>query len=63
MNRNNQVILLVDDNPDDVELTLLVFRKSKILNEVVASTMVRKPSTTFMEPAPGKAAIVWPCRT
>ena len=28
-------ILLVDDNPDDVDLTLRAFRKSKIANEVV----------------------------
>ena len=34
MNRSN-IILLVEDNPDDVELTLRAFRKSKILNEIV----------------------------
>jgi two-component system, response regulator len=34
MNRNN-IILLVEDNPDDVELTLRAFRKSKVLNEIV----------------------------
>ena len=28
-------ILLVEDNPDDVELTLRAFRKSKIANEIV----------------------------
>jgi CheY-like chemotaxis protein len=28
-------ILLVEDNPDDVDLTLRAFRKNKILNEVV----------------------------
>ena len=28
-------ILLVEDNPDDIELALLAFKKSKILNEVV----------------------------
>lgn len=28
-------ILLVEDNPDDVDLTLRAFRKSKIANEVV----------------------------
>src|SRR6185295_3895350 len=30
-------ILLVEDNPDDVELTLRAFRKSKIANEVVVA--------------------------
>lgn len=30
-------ILLVDDNPDDVELTLRAFRKNHILNEVVVA--------------------------
>ena len=28
-------ILLVEDNPDDVELTLRAFRKSKIANEII----------------------------
>jgi two-component system, response regulator len=37
MNRSN-IILLVEDNPDDVELTLRAFRKSKILNEIVVVT-------------------------
>jgi two-component system, response regulator len=36
MNRNN-IILLVEDNPDDVELTLRAFRKSKVLNELVVA--------------------------
>lgn len=31
----NKVILLAEDNPDDVELTLHAFRKSKVLNKVV----------------------------
>jgi len=30
-------ILLVEDNPDDVELTLRAFRKSKIANQVVVA--------------------------
>jgi two-component system response regulator len=34
MNRGH-IILLVEDNPDDVELTLRAFRKSKVLNEIV----------------------------
>lgn len=31
----NKSILLVEDNPDDVELTLRAFKKNKIANEVV----------------------------
>jgi CheY-like chemotaxis protein len=34
MNRSN-VILLVEDNSDDVEITLRAFRKSKVLSEIV----------------------------
>ncbi len=32
---NKKVILLVEDNPDDEELTLLALKESNILNEVV----------------------------
>jgi two-component system response regulator len=32
------VILLVEDNPDDVALTLRAFKKSNILNEVVVAS-------------------------
>lgn len=31
----NKSILLIEDNPDDVELTLRAFKKNRILNEVV----------------------------
>jgi two-component system response regulator len=34
MNRSRN-ILLVEDNPDDVELTLRAFRESKLANEIV----------------------------
>ena len=34
---NTKVILLVEDNPDDVALTLRAFKKSKIKNEVVVA--------------------------
>ena len=32
---NNKIILLVEDNPDDVKLTLRALKKNNILNEVV----------------------------
>ena len=32
-----KIILLVEDNPDDVELTLRAFKKAKIANEVVVA--------------------------
>ena len=35
MNRSDQFILLVEDNPDDVEMTMMAFRKSNIVNEIV----------------------------
>ena len=34
---NEKIILLVEDNPDDEELTLLALKQSKILNEVVVA--------------------------
>ena len=34
---DDRVILLVEDNPDDVELTLRAFKKSNIINEVVVA--------------------------
>jgi two-component system response regulator len=37
MKRSN-IILLVEDNPDDVELTLRAFRTSKLLNEIVVAS-------------------------
>ena len=33
----NKPILLVEDNPDDIELTLRAFRKSNIANEVLVA--------------------------
>jgi two-component system response regulator len=33
----NKVILLVEDNPDDVQLTLRALKKNKILNEVIVT--------------------------
>ena len=34
---NEKIILLVDDNPDDVTLTLRALKKNNILNEVVVA--------------------------
>jgi len=33
----SKIILLVEDNPDDVQLTLRALKKSKIMNEVVVA--------------------------
>jgi len=33
----NRIILLVEDNPNDVELTLRAFEKSQLLNEIVVA--------------------------
>jgi len=33
----SKVILLVEDNPDDVQLTLRALKKSKIMNEVIVA--------------------------
>ncbi|MCK9409537.1 MAG: response regulator [Bacteriovoracaceae bacterium] len=33
----NKIILLVEDNPDDIELTLRALKKSKIMNEVTVA--------------------------
>jgi len=35
MNRTDNLILLVDDNPDDVELTVRALNKSNVLNQMV----------------------------
>jgi two-component system response regulator len=32
---NQETILLVEDNPDDVQLTLRAFRKNKIANDII----------------------------
>ena len=34
---HNKVILLVEDNPDDVKLTMRALKKSNVLNEVVVA--------------------------
>lgn len=33
-----RIILLVEDNPDDVDLTLRAFKKNNILNELIVAT-------------------------
>lgn len=37
MNKMDNPILLVEDNPDDVELTMMALEKSRISNEVVVA--------------------------
>ena len=34
MSESNKVILLVEDNPDDVELTLRAFGRSRLMNPI-----------------------------
>jgi two-component system, response regulator len=34
----NKVVLLVEDNPDDVELTIRAFRRNNLANEIVVVT-------------------------
>jgi len=34
---NNKVILLVEDNPDDIKLTMRALKKANVLNEVVVA--------------------------
>jgi two-component system, response regulator len=34
---DNKIILLVEDNPDDVELTLRAFRKNNISNKIIVA--------------------------
>ncbi len=34
---NNKIILLVKDNPNDVELTLRAFRKNNISNKIIVA--------------------------
>lgn len=34
---NGNIILLVEDNPDDEELTIMALKESKILNEVIVA--------------------------
>ena len=33
----SRIILLVEDNPDDIELTLRAFKRSKVANEIVVA--------------------------
>ena len=37
MNERDETILLVEDNPDDVELTMRAFRKNKIANNLIVA--------------------------
>jgi len=35
---NKKIILLIEDNPDDVELTVRAFRKGNVVNEIVVAS-------------------------
>ena len=37
MSDSNQVILLVEDNPDDAKLTLRAFKRSHVMNDIVVA--------------------------
>jgi len=37
MDQTNKIILLVEDNPDDVKLTLRAFKRSNMLNPIVVA--------------------------
>jgi two-component system response regulator len=37
MNHDSKIILLVEDNPDDVELTLRAFKRSHLLNPITVA--------------------------
>ena len=37
----SRIILLVEDNPDDADLTLAAFEESKALNEIVVAPLDR----------------------
>lgn len=37
MNNGNKVILLIEDNPDDVMLTLRAFKRNQVLNKIIVA--------------------------
>src|SRR4030042_6786758 len=37
VNEINETILLIEDNPDDIELTMRAFRKNNIANDLVVA--------------------------
>jgi two-component system, response regulator len=53
MSISDKYVLLIEDNPDDVSLTLRAFKKSNILNEVVVARDGEEAlETLFSSPAP-----------
>lgn len=53
---NQKIILLVEDNPDDEELTLMAFRKNNIVNEVVVARDGEQALELLIGDAPGSFA-------
>ena len=56
-------ILLVEDNPDDVELTLHAFKSAKLVNRIRVIRDVPRPWTISSARASSPAATCWTCPT
>jgi hypothetical protein len=59
----DNVILLVEDNPDDELLTLRALKKNNITGKVVVAVTVSKPWTTCSPPASTRGGTRASCRS